>query len=171
VALYRTGQFAEAVPVLERSLREGQGQSDAFEFGASSGGGGSGGSSSGGTSTEGTSIAGLSVTDKFALTNQTETVSGTMSGASAGQVTISDGGANQTVGMGSNGSFSATFTFNLSQEFSTAKAHSVSVSYGGTTVGSTTFSPSTGSTNSGNNTSSLLFQLIILESILSALGI
>ena len=32
VALYRMGQFAEAVPVLERSLREGKGQVDAFDL-------------------------------------------------------------------------------------------------------------------------------------------
>ncbi|HTU21669.1 MAG TPA: protein kinase [Gemmataceae bacterium] len=32
VALYRTGRFAEAVPVLERSLREGKGQTDAFDL-------------------------------------------------------------------------------------------------------------------------------------------
>jgi Tfp pilus assembly protein PilF len=32
VALYRTGQFAEAVPVLERSLRESKGQSDAYDL-------------------------------------------------------------------------------------------------------------------------------------------
>jgi len=32
VALYRTGKFADAVPVLERSLREGKGQADAFDL-------------------------------------------------------------------------------------------------------------------------------------------
>jgi serine/threonine protein kinase/WD40 repeat protein len=32
VALYRSGQFAEAVPVLEQSLREGKGQADAFDL-------------------------------------------------------------------------------------------------------------------------------------------
>jgi serine/threonine protein kinase/WD40 repeat protein/Tfp pilus assembly protein PilF len=32
VALYRTGGWAEAIPVLERSLREQQGQSDAFDL-------------------------------------------------------------------------------------------------------------------------------------------
>ncbi|MGH7172374.1 MAG: hypothetical protein ACRELG_19020, partial [Gemmataceae bacterium] len=32
VALYRVGQFANAVPVLERSLREGKGQADAFDL-------------------------------------------------------------------------------------------------------------------------------------------
>ncbi|MGH7172371.1 MAG: hypothetical protein ACRELG_19005 [Gemmataceae bacterium] len=32
VALYRVGQFADAVPVLERSLREGKGQADAFDL-------------------------------------------------------------------------------------------------------------------------------------------
>jgi tetratricopeptide (TPR) repeat protein len=32
VALYRTGQFAEAVPVLERSLDAGKGQTDAFDL-------------------------------------------------------------------------------------------------------------------------------------------
>jgi WD40 repeat protein len=31
-ALYRSGKFAEAVPVLERSLREGKGQADAFDL-------------------------------------------------------------------------------------------------------------------------------------------
>jgi serine/threonine protein kinase/WD40 repeat protein len=32
VALYRSGQFAEAVPILEQSLREGKGQADAFDL-------------------------------------------------------------------------------------------------------------------------------------------
>jgi WD40 repeat protein len=32
VALYRCGRFSEAVPVLERSLREGRGESDAFDL-------------------------------------------------------------------------------------------------------------------------------------------
>jgi serine/threonine protein kinase/WD40 repeat protein len=32
LALYRTGQFAEAIPVLERSLAEGKGRSDAFDL-------------------------------------------------------------------------------------------------------------------------------------------
>ncbi len=32
VALYRVGQFAEAIPVLERSLREQKGQTDAFDL-------------------------------------------------------------------------------------------------------------------------------------------
>jgi tetratricopeptide (TPR) repeat protein len=32
VALYRTGQFAEAIPILERSLGAGKGQTDAFDL-------------------------------------------------------------------------------------------------------------------------------------------
>jgi Tfp pilus assembly protein PilF len=32
VALYSVGQFAEAIPVLEQSLRDGKGQSDAFDL-------------------------------------------------------------------------------------------------------------------------------------------
>jgi WD40 repeat protein len=32
VALYRNGKFAEAIPILEKSLKEGKGQSDAFDL-------------------------------------------------------------------------------------------------------------------------------------------
>jgi tetratricopeptide (TPR) repeat protein len=32
LALYRSGQFAEAIPVLEKSLKEGKGQTDAFDL-------------------------------------------------------------------------------------------------------------------------------------------
>jgi hypothetical protein len=90
---------------------------------------------------------------------------------SGGQVTITDGGQTQTVGVDSNGNFQATFTFNLFQEFTTAKPHSVTASYGGATVGDVTFTTSSGSTNAPNNTLSFLFQLLFLDALFMQLGL
>jgi hypothetical protein len=122
-----------------------------------------------------TSIPSLSVSDSFGLTNQTETVKGHVANGgqpvSGGQVTISDAGQNQTVGVDSNGNFTATFKFSLSQEASSAKSHSVNVSYGGATVGTTTFSPSTGSINSPDGTANYLFQFYDLYEIAAAVGL
>jgi hypothetical protein len=120
-----------------------------------------------------TTVTGLSVTDSFGPFNQVETVSGTVSdggtAVSSGNVTISDAGQTQTVGVNPSGGFSATFTFNLFQEFSTAPSHIVNVSYGGATVGTTTFSPSSGSTTSANNTFGFLFQILLFEELVAAL--
>jgi hypothetical protein len=124
---------------------------------------------------EATTINNLSVSDSFTLFNQKETVKGqVLDGSfpvSAGQVTITDGGQSQTVGVDGNGNFSATFTFSLAQEFTTAKPHSVTASYGGATVGTTTFGTSSGSTNAPDNTLSLLFQLLFLDALLMQLGL
>jgi hypothetical protein len=121
-----------------------------------------------------TTITGLSVSDSFGAFNQTETVKGQVVAGgmpvSGGTVTVSDGGETQTVGVNSSGDFSATFVFNLFQEFSTAAAHSISVSYGGATVGSTTFGSSSGSVGAPNNSLSFLFELLLLEDILAAIG-
>jgi hypothetical protein len=70
-----------------------------------------------------------------------------------------------------NGNFSATFTFNLAQEFTTARPHSVTASYGGATVGATTFATSSGSANAPNNALSLLFQLLFLDALFMQLGL
>jgi fibronectin-binding autotransporter adhesin len=126
------------------------------------------------TSSLPTSITGLKVSDTFGLFNQTETVSGQVVDGgipvSGGQVTISDGGQTQTVGVNSSGGFSATFVFNLFQEFTTAGSHSIGVSFGGATVGSTTFGSSSGNVNAPNNIFSFYFQLLIFEDLLAALG-
>jgi hypothetical protein len=125
--------------------------------------------------TAATSITGLSVSDSFTLLDQKETVKGQVTDGgipvSGGQVTISDGGQTQTVGVDGNGNFQATFTFSLAQEFTTAKPHSVTASYGGATVGTTTFATSSGSTNAPNNTLSLLFQLLFLDALFMQLGL
>jgi hypothetical protein len=122
-----------------------------------------------------TSITGLSVSDSFTLLDQKETVKGQVIDGSVpvsgGQVTISDGGESQTVSVDGNGNFSATFTFSLVQEFTTAKPHSVTASYGGATVGTTTFATSSGSANTPDNTLSLLFQLLFLDLIAMQLGL
>jgi fibronectin-binding autotransporter adhesin len=121
-----------------------------------------------------TTITGLSVSDSFGAFNQTETVKGQVVAGgmpvSGGTVTVSDGGETQTVGVNSSGNFSATFVFNLFQEFSTAAAHPISVSYGGATVGSTTFGSSSGSVGAPNNSLSFLFEILLLEDILAAMG-
>jgi hypothetical protein len=115
------------------------------------------------------------VADSFTLLDQKETVKGQVTDGSipvsGGQVTISDGGQTQTVGVDSNGNFTATFTFNLAQEFTTAKPHSVTASYGGATVGDVTFATSSASANAPNNTLSLLFQLLFLDALLMQLGL
>jgi hypothetical protein len=126
--------------------------------------------------TTATSIAGLKVSASFGLATQTETVSGQVVAAGipvgGGSVTISDFGQNQTVGVNANGNFSATFTFNLAQELSgSARSHSVTASYGGVTVGTTTFASSNGSTNSPNNSLNLGYQLLFDYYLLLALGI
>jgi hypothetical protein len=117
----------------------------------------------------------LSVSDSFTLFNQKETVKGQVTGGgipvSSGQVTVTDGGQTQTVSVDSNGNFTATFTFNLAQEFTTAKSHTVTASYGGATVGDVTFPTSSASSNSPDNTFSLLFQLLFLDALLMQLGI
>jgi hypothetical protein len=117
----------------------------------------------------------LGLTYSYTLFNQKETVKGQVTDGgtpvSAGQVTITDDGQSQTVGVDSNGNFSATFTFSLAQEFTTAKPHSVTASYGGATVGTTTFATSSGSTNAPDNTFSLLFQLLFLDALFMQLGL
>ena len=90
---------------------------------------------------------------------------------SSGQVTVTDGGQSQTVGVDGNGNFTATFTFSLTQEFTTAKPHSVTASYGGATVGTTTFATSSGSANAPDNTFSFLFQLLFLDALFMQLGL
>jgi hypothetical protein len=109
------------------------------------------------------------------LFNQKETVTGQVVDGSVpvsgGQVTITDGGQTQTVGVDSNGNFTATFTFNLAQEFTTAKSHSVTASCGGATVGDVTFPTSSASSNSPNGTLNFLFQLLFLDALLTQLGL
>jgi hypothetical protein len=116
----------------------------------------------------------LSASDTFGASNQTETVKGQVVAGgvtvSGGTVTITDGGVTQTVGVNAGGNFSASFVFNLFQEFTTAAAHPISVSYGGATVGSTTFASRSGSINAPNNSSSFLFEVLLLEDLLAAMG-
>ncbi len=123
-----------------------------------------------------TSITGLKVSESFGATSQKETVSGQVVAAGlpvgGGSVTIGDFGQNQTVGVDANGNFSATFTFNLAQELTgSAQPHSVTASYGGGTVGATTFAGSNGSTNSPNNSLNLGYQLLFDYYLLLVLGI
>jgi hypothetical protein len=114
------------------------------------------------------------VSDTFGSFHQTETVKGQMVAGgvpvNGGTVTITDGGVTQTVAVNAGGTFSATFTFNLFQEFSTAGAHPIGVSYGGTTVGSTAFGSSSGSISAPNNSSTFLFELLLVEDLLAAMG-
>jgi uncharacterized repeat protein (TIGR01451 family) len=123
-----------------------------------------------------TSITGLSVSDSFGTINQTETVRGQViangTPVSGGQVTISDGGETQTVGVDSNGGFSATFVFNFFQEYlSTAAAHPISITFDGATVGSSVFGSSSGGVTAPDNTLSFYYELILLEDLLAAMGI
>jgi hypothetical protein len=124
-----------------------------------------------------TKINNLNVSESFGLFGgQTETVKGQVVNngipVSGGPVTITDSGESQTVSVDSNGNFTGTFTFNLFQEFSTAKAHTITASYGGATVGTTTFASSgQASVNSPDSTSNFLFQLLLDAFILQSLGI
>jgi hypothetical protein len=97
------------------------------------------------------------VSDSFGLgpffSPQTEQVKVTVTSGgqpvNIGSVTIGDGGQQQTVPV-SNGSASATFTFKLPQESSTAMPHAVTATYSDNAAG-TVFAPSMGSTQSGTN--------------------
>jgi hypothetical protein len=86
-----------------------------------------------------------------------------------GSVTISDGGQNQTVPV-SNGSASATFTFKLPQEASTAGSHTVTATYSDG-AGGTVFAGSMGSTQSGNNSTEYEWLLLIDVMIAAVFGL
>jgi hypothetical protein len=83
----------------------------------------------------------------------------------SGQVTFTDGGQSQTVGVGSAGTATATFTFKLGQE--QPNAHTVDAAFSDGTA----FAASTTSTTPGATTSQYLFQLYLDFLLLKAFGL
>jgi hypothetical protein len=126
-------------------------------------------------STAATTIINLNVSESFGLFGgQMETVKGQVvspgGAVSGGSVTIIDAGQSQTVGVDAAGNFTATFSFNLFQEFTTARAHTIMVSYGGATVGTTTFTASAANVNSPDSTFNFIFQILLLQSFFMQSG-
>jgi hypothetical protein len=116
------------------------------------------------------------VSESFGLFGgQKEVVSGQVvdggQPVSGGKVTVTDAGASQSVGVDSSGHFQATFFFHLPQELGTAPPHAITALYGGATVGTTTFSTSTGSISSAHHFYNLVLQLWLDHYLLVKLGV
>lgn len=88
----------------------------------------------------------------------------------SGTVTVTDGGLTFTSPLDSKGDFTATFNFNLLQEFSTAPTHIATMSFSGFPVGSTTFGATSASVNTPDETLALEYQLLDDYYLLVALG-
>src|SRR5262249_31265546 len=118
----------------------------------------------------------LNVSESFALFGgQRETVTGQVVSngitVSGGSVTLTDSDQSQTVSVASDGNFTATFDFNLAQEVTTAKAHTITVTYRGGTAGATTSAPSSpASVDSPDRTSDFFFQLLLGFALLQSLS-
>ncbi len=111
------------------------------------------------------------ISDSYTLFSQVEKVTAQVTSGgvpvTTGDVTFTDGGQTQTVAVGSGGTATATFTFQLLQGKEQPNAHTVSAAYND----ATTFASSTTSATAGATTQNYLFQLYFDYLLLLALGL
>jgi hypothetical protein len=116
-----------------------------------------------------TAITIVSVSHRYTLLSQLETVTALVTSGGqpvgAGQVTFTDGGQSQTVGVGGDGMASATFTFGLFQE--QPSSHTVAATYNGTAA----FAASSTSSTAGSTLTDFLLQLAFDFVILERFGL
>jgi hypothetical protein len=117
-------------------------------------------------------VAITGVTSKFSLLSQTETVNVQVTflngrPVTGGQVTITDDGQTQTVGLNNSGQASATFTFQLLKGQEKPSPHTISASFSGM---GTILADGQGSAQTAKHTLDFLFQLLFLSQVLGAGG-
>jgi hypothetical protein len=118
-----------------------------------------------------TTITITGISDTYTLLKQRETVTARVTSGgvpvTSGVVTFTDNGQTQTASVGSDGTASTTFTFNLLQGQENPNAHGVSATFNSTAA----FAMSTTSATASSTSLQFFFQLFLDYEILHSLGL